>query len=325
MSADNFIKTSIHRWDELDLDELAEFSFEAKQSRPETHNTNSSADEERRIINWRRQFSQSLVIVTRKKKKILGWLSFDLDSTTIMEIGRWLPIILPHKEEAFESMINKCKNYCKRVDYSRIEVSFDIKDRGDRQAYEVYKSLYETNGVRFKDEIIYMNRNLSESDNAEITIPETFKTESILELNDSELYRCYYEAFIQGQDRMFQDQTEEERLEYFYDYYSKSKPLIKEASLVLKKTESDEILGVTLLRPRGEDVHLALLAIHPNYQGKKLGGLLLRLVLKKVFQQGFNTISLSVDIENPAMRIYQKFGFKTQSHIITHSWKNQNF
>jgi len=324
MSSDNLI-TSIHRWDELDLDELAEFSFEAKQSRSETHNTERSVDEERRIINWRQQFSPSLVVITRKKKKILGWLSFDLASTSILEIGRWLPIIIQVDCEdlVIKSLLEESKKYCEHVKYPRIEVSFDVESRREKLVYDIYKRWHEANDLHLKEEIAYMNRPLSESDNAEIPLPETFETKSILEISDSELYRCYYEAFIQGQDRMFQDQTENERLEYFHDYYSKSKPLIKEASLVLKKTEGGEILGVTLLRPRGKDAHLALLAIHPNYQGRKLGGFLLRLVLRKVFQQGFNTISLGVDIENPAIRIYQKFGFRTQSHIITHSWKNQ--
>ena len=174
--------------------------------------------------------------------------------------------------------------------------------------------------MHVKDEISYMKRNLTESDITEIIIPKPFETKSIMEIGDDKLYQCYYETFIQAQDRMFQDQTEQERQEYFQDYYSKSKPLVKEASLVLKKTESNEIIGVTLVRPRGEDAHLALLAIHPNYQGRKLGGLLLRLILKTVFQQGFKTISLGADIKNPSMRIYQRFGFETNSNIITHRW-----
>ena len=322
MNSDHLI-TSIYRWDELDLDELAQFSFEAIQSRPETFNILSSVEEERRIINWRRQFSPSFVVITRKRNKILGWLSFDLESPTILEIGRRLPSIYPlqYEDQVIASLLDECKNYCIQIGYPRIEVSCRIRDDVERRAYEIFKRWYETNNLLIKDEISYMTRTLSESDNTDVQIPETFETKSILEINDNKLYECYYKAFLQTQDRTFQDQTEEERLEYFHDYFSKSKPLIKEASLVLKKTESDQILGVTLVRPRGEDAHLALLAIHPKYQGRKLGGLLIRLILKTVFQQGFKTISVGVDVKNPSMRIYEKFGFETNSHIITHCWK----
>lgn len=137
--------------------------------------------------------------------------------------------------------------------------------------------------MQIKDEISYMSRPLSGSDITETKFPDTFETKSIMEISDSELYQCYYEAFIQTHNRMFQDQTEIERQEYFHNYYSKSKPLIKEASLVLKKTEINEIIGITLVRPRGEDAHLALLAIHPKFQGRKLGGFLLRLIMKTIF------------------------------------------
>ncbi|MFW9906155.1 MAG: GNAT family N-acetyltransferase, partial [Candidatus Thorarchaeota archaeon] len=222
-------------------------------------------------------------------------------------------------------LLDECKNYCIQIGYPRIEVSCRIRDEGEKRAYEIFKRWYEANNFLIKDEISYMTRTLSESDNIDIQIRETFDTKSIWKINDNELYECYYKAFLQTQDRTFQNQTEEERLEYFHDYFSKSKPLIKEASLVLKKTKSDQILGVTLVRPRGEDAHLALLAIHPKYQGRKLGGLLIRLVLKTVFQQGFKTISLGVDVKNPSMKIYKKFGFETNSRIITYSWKvNQN-
>lgn len=322
MNSDNLI-TSIHNWDELNLDELAEFSFKATQSRSETFNSERTVEKERKIIDWRRQFLPSFVVITKKRNKILGWLSFDLDSTSILEIGRWLPIILLGRWEnqVITSLFEECKKYCKRISYPRIEASFNIREKGEKQAYEIYKKWYEANDMHMKDEISCMNQNLSKSDVTEILIPETFETKSIMEISDSELYQCYYESFSQAQDRMFQDQTDKERQEYFHDYYSKSKPLIKEASLVLKKTESNQIVGVTLVRPRGEDAHLALLAVHPKFQGRKLGLLLLRLIMKTVFQQGFKTISLGVDIDNPAMRIYQKFGFETNSHIIAHCWK----
>lgn len=319
----NHLITSIYQWHELNLDELAEFTFEARQSTPVTFNSERTIERERRIINWHKQFSPSFVVVARKRNKIVGWLSFDISSTSIMEIGRWHPIVLHNdsEDDIITSLISECKEYCKRINYPRIEVSFNISDRQDKQAYEIYRKWYEANDIHFKDEISYMQSNLSESDIIDISIPETFETKSITEISNDEIYQCYYQAFIQAKDRMFQDQTEKERHEYFNDYHSLSKPFIKEASFVLKKVETPEIVGVTLVRPRGEDAHLALLIIHPNYQGRKLGKMLLNLTMKTVFRYGFKSISLGVDIENPAMKTYQNLGFVTNSHIKTHCWK----
>ncbi|MHA2244103.1 MAG: GNAT family N-acetyltransferase [Candidatus Hodarchaeales archaeon] len=318
----NQIIISICEWDKLNLDELAEFTFTARQSTPETFNSERTIERERRIINFLKQFKPSFVVVARKRNKMLGWLSFDISSTSIMEIGRWLPVVLPDESEdsIISSLISQCKKYCKTINYPRIEVSFNISDGHDKQAYEIYRKWYETNDIQNKDEISYMLHNLSESDITDISIPETFETKIITEINNDEVYRCYYQAFIQAEDRMFQDQTKKERRDYFIDYYSLSKPFIKEASLVLKKVDTAEIVGATLVRPRGEEAHLALLMIHPNYQGRKLGKMLLKLTMNTVFRQGFKSISLGVDIENPAMKIYQNMGFVTNSHIITHCW-----
>ncbi|MFW9906473.1 MAG: hypothetical protein ACFFFH_19315, partial [Candidatus Thorarchaeota archaeon] len=129
MNSDHLI-TSIYKWTEINLDELAQFSFEARQSRPETFNIRSSIEEERRIIKRRQQFSPSYVVITRKGNEILGWLSFDLESTTILEVGRWLPLIrsTQYEGQVIASLLDECKNYCIQIGYPRIEVSCRIRD-----------------------------------------------------------------------------------------------------------------------------------------------------------------------------------------------------
>jgi ribosomal protein S18 acetylase RimI-like enzyme len=121
---------------------------------------------------------------------------------------------------------------------------------------------------------------------------------------------------------MFQNQTEEERKDYFDDYYSRSKPYIEEASLILMKTGDPDILGLSFVRPREDDAHLALISIHPKYQRRNLGKLLLGLVVKESAKKGFNAISLGVDSQNkPALKLYLNNGFQTRTRIITHSWR----
>lgn len=316
--------TSIHDWNDLALDELAKFTFNVRQITPEIFDKKRTLEMEKRIINFRSQLASSSVVVCRRNEKMLGWASFDTASTSIIEIGRWLPIIHPDNswEEIASSLIDQIKDHCRKISYPRIEVSFSISDDQDIRAYNLYKALYEANEMPMKDEIVYMQKNLSESDMTYINFPATYETKSITKMPDDELYNCYYEAFIQGKDRMFLDQTEKERRDYFDDYYSRSKPFITKASMVLVRKDNQEIVGVSLLRPRDDDAHLALLAIHPKYQGKKLGKLMMRLVMKRVFNDKFQTISLGVDKENlPALQLYLKLGFETKSRIVTHCWK----
>lgn len=50
----NHLIVSIHKWEELNLDELAELSDKARQSRPETFDIECIIKGKRRRINWRR-------------------------------------------------------------------------------------------------------------------------------------------------------------------------------------------------------------------------------------------------------------------------------
>ncbi|MFX0185424.1 MAG: GNAT family N-acetyltransferase [Candidatus Hodarchaeota archaeon] len=314
----------IHNWNDLDLDKLAEFTYRARQARPETYNENRTIESEKRLIKFQKQFVPAKVITSYANSELIGWLSCDTSSTTILEIGRWLPIVFPcDKEKKIVSLlIEKCKEYSLTLNYPRIEVTFSINDKQDKQAYEIYRNWYTTNDMLKKDEIVYMLRNLSENDISELNLPEIFETKSVKETKDSKLYKCYYEAFIQGKDRMFQNQTDKERKDYFDDYYSRSKPYIEEASLIIRKKGHLDILGFSLVRPREDDAHVALIVIHPKYQRRNLGKMLLKLIIKKSAKRGFKTISLGVDSQNtPALKLYLNNGFQIRSRIITHSWR----
>ena len=52
------------------------------------------------------------------------------------------------------------------------------------------------------------------------------------------------------------------------------------------------------------------LAVHPDYQGKGVGGLLLRHLITTYTASGQNKISLHVSVENPAQKLYFDNGFR---------------
>ncbi|MDB5054629.1 MAG: putative acetyltransferase [Bacilli bacterium] len=52
------------------------------------------------------------------------------------------------------------------------------------------------------------------------------------------------------------------------------------------------------------------IGIRPEYTGQGIGTKLLKTIIKHAKQEGFKTISLSVDPNNDAFRLYQRIGFE---------------
>jgi [ribosomal protein S18]-alanine N-acetyltransferase len=59
-----------------------------------------------------------------------------------------------------------------------------------------------------------------------------------------------------------------------------------------------------------ENTPLLGMALLPDYRGKGIGIALLGEMLKFAKESGFSKVSLSVDPNNPALHLYNKFGFK---------------
>ncbi|WP_066250887.1 GNAT family N-acetyltransferase [Neobacillus drentensis] len=59
-----------------------------------------------------------------------------------------------------------------------------------------------------------------------------------------------------------------------------------------------------------ENTPLLGMALLPDYRGKGIGTALLGEMLKVAKESGFSRISLSVDPNNTALHLYEKFGFK---------------
>jgi ribosomal protein S18 acetylase RimI-like enzyme len=51
------------------------------------------------------------------------------------------------------------------------------------------------------------------------------------------------------------------------------------------------------------------IALQPHVRGKGIGTLLMEEVLKEAKELGFKKLSLSVDPDNPALRLYERYGF----------------
>jgi len=55
----------------------------------------------------------------------------------------------------------------------------------------------------------------------------------------------------------------------------------------------------------------------PEYRGKGIGTKLMKKILKELKNQGTDSVSLSVDPNNPAIRLYKRLGFEEVNKVGT--------
>jgi ribosomal protein S18 acetylase RimI-like enzyme len=61
------------------------------------------------------------------------------------------------------------------------------------------------------------------------------------------------------------------------------------------------------------DVPELAIAVYPECRGQRVGSLLLGTIIGRARAGGYRSISLSVDVDNPARRLYARHGFEVAS------------
>lgn len=76
-------------------------------------------------------------------------------------------------------------------------------------------------------------------------------------------------------------------------------------------SENENIIGCGCFWEILEEAHITLLMVHPDYQGRGLGQLLLYSLLKDALRRQLERATLEVRASNEvALSLYQQFGFK---------------
>jgi ribosomal protein S18 acetylase RimI-like enzyme len=76
-------------------------------------------------------------------------------------------------------------------------------------------------------------------------------------------------------------------------------------------------VGVLTLLDWGDQLHLSWIAVLPEMQGQGLGAELLKHCRRRAIEAG-KPITLQVLRNNPAIRLYERFGFKTYAYDGQH-------
>jgi ribosomal-protein-alanine N-acetyltransferase len=82
--------------------------------------------------------------------------------------------------------------------------------------------------------------------------------------------------------------------------------------LMLARDERDEVQGFSLLRTVADEAELLLLAVAPNAQRRGVGGSLLNHFIAHSRDKGIRRLHLEVRDGNPAVAMYQAFGFNAE-------------
>ena len=83
-------------------------------------------------------------------------------------------------------------------------------------------------------------------------------------------------------------------------------------------TEADRVVGYVQVEHHADEVWLRMIALRPDYQGRGLGGSLLRQVIEKANVQA-RDVALVVFKNNPgARRFYERFGFRVEAEKAMH-------
>ncbi len=317
------MEISIRRWEEVDVHELAKVAYAALATTRRAEFTTT------RLENWLNGLEFDFPPVTvqaRSTGELVGWLLLFMHDGKRAEINPWAlnghPFVFPRKnlEQVASELIRQTIGYAKRKGLRRIELSFR-RAEAPAQTFEKYKRLYESLGLRLMTETAIMRCVLAELDFENAQVP--FEVKSLADVDENELYQCYYQTFSTGQDRFFFDQTDEERRVFFDQTFSRLEPFKEDTSLVGVKDQ--QIIGFSLVRPtHGEgNCHLWMFGIHPDYRRRGLGRSLLRLIMKSA-QRGFRTMSVACELTNlPALKLYRGQGFKEEFSKIEYAWKTE--
>jgi ribosomal protein S18 acetylase RimI-like enzyme len=325
------MKLEIHKndWNDIDLTEMAELLVTASSASPFWQPGWNLAWFQQFIHQKRAQFSPSFVVMARAQGKLVGMISIITTDPTLFDLWRWHPVVLPdeNEQETAVKLIEASIHLMQNVGVHRLEVGFDFHTDSmtpETEAYyQKYRAWYDLAGAIKLDEFVYMTCEPSDFKPRSLNhIGDDFEINKLNISAKDALFECFYQAFLLGNDRSFLGRNEIQRQSMFDGYFDDRENINTAASLVLLKNQ--HVIGFTIFqtRPHVGDEHLALICIHPAYQGKKLGQYLLELSMVKVFAQEHQLISLGVDLENrAAYQLYQKIGFKNQSKFITHVWQ----
>lgn len=309
---------SIHDWQEVDIQEIAQLTYEVLQHSSATRykQTLEGITHWFNTLTFDEPFTGSPVIVlAHEERNLIGWLMLCNTGSKTAEAVPWeleiRPIISPEcdRTDVMAQLLEKAVTWAEK---EGVEVILLRVDKELGQEYEPVRDVtwFESLGFTVREDTVYMDYYITGYEK-DADLPEDFKLQQIKEVDTDDLYQCYYDTFSAGQSPFFFDQKEDEKRETF-DLLFETRCVHEDTSLAIVK--DSKIVGFSFAKPgiKG-NVLLEWIGIHPDYRRRGLGEFLLRHIMKKVSEQGYTTMSLSCAVENTrASSLYRKCGWDVE-------------
>jgi ribosomal protein S18 acetylase RimI-like enzyme len=321
------MEIEIITWDQAKPRDLAQLAVPILQTSPATRDLGYSVEG---LTQWlqRLQFKiPPILFQARTGRELHGWLLLFRHDTLRATINPWAlnghPFVPRGKQQKMivTQLLEAAILFAKEEGISHLELHFKYIETPQKTQVKL-PSIYQDLAFQPMSETALMRRSLDTFMFSTPSFPPEITLHPLLDAADDALYQTYYEIFRTGQDRFFFDQTESERRAFFDETFDRSEPLNADTSLILKKDQ--QLIGFSLIRPTHgpENVHLWMLGIHPQHRRQGLAKGLLRLLLLKSKEKGYQTMSLACEPQNQAAySLYHTHGFQEEFRQIEYSWK----
>ena len=260
------------------------------------------------------------IFIAENHSKIVGWLAFYEMQEWMLKIAHiwnWHPVVFPNENEVAAELIQTAFLHLKERGLHKVTIDFPQVNKDTQSYFNKHLEWYSQTGITEVLEEKFYKKNITE-ENLEISIPDEYSLGYISETDLEVLFDCWVKTFSSSKDKFFLSLDAKGRRDFFFDRWSRDKPLIKEASLTL--FHKDKLIGFIRMLPLHEptDGCLSGIGILPEYRRKGLTRELLKAGMLRLKESNYRTISFFVSTTNSAaISFYKKLGLESQYKIAS--------
>lgn len=314
------VNIEIQKSDEVDEQEIVSFIIEAQKQLDKPLRCGNTQEEVEKFVSDAAKILFHYILA-RENEKLIGLTGLYIFTESMVYLDSWNPLVLPGDdfEEQFIRLVRASIDHTRAIGRIRLEVFLMNLTDDIRGTYERLRPLYEAGGMARGNEWSQMVCDLTVSELKESTLPEGFSFKKLVDVDNEEIWPCYNQTFLASGDRRYLDQTEAQRRENFDEFFGRTKPIEKDASLLLYA--GDRIIGFHKIDITKEGGFVNGVGVHPEFRRRGLGRMLMTASLVRAAQNGMKRVILEVDIENHrAIGLYQQLGFRKIRGSISHIW-----
>ncbi|MHA1926132.1 MAG: GNAT family N-acetyltransferase [Candidatus Thorarchaeota archaeon] len=291
------MKTSIVKWNELDIDEVGQLIFDALQSSGDYRKESRTVSQIVDHIKGIRRDSPWYAVLTRDGDSLAGFIALKSVGKTSVELN---PHLIGHptvssevdRKRVAKLLLETAASWAKERGLESLVLGIELSSYDGDKRYGFSQEWYLENGFNEREADIYMMFDLSEYEEEAIQLPDEYTTILLREADKEDLYSCFYETFKHGQSSFFFDQSEKERREYF-EATTSTEALDEESTITVMK--DGHTVGFSFARPYGTPGNYLVewIGVHPEHRKKGLGQYIMKHIANVAKQKGFSTMSLS--------------------------------